>query len=234
MAEQINTPIDPENSFANLEPTPTLVDRAINIYRATPWWSIFLGIGLIAGLIYMFGNEERRDTMAFLADQPSFTTDDKFEVTFEVNSDVFILHQTVLVSPPIGSRIEINEADVLSREDGRLACPDDAGDECIERSGTIVTYRTYDLGSNDTPEGTIAVQGVLQSLDNDMASILLPDGTTIQVTESQITAQEEGLLTCNYILDPACEMLSGEIVTVDRPYITAQAVEARKIHWSNF
>lgn len=226
MTEKANDTTTTGNA-SQAEPTPTLVDRAIFLYRVTPWWTLILGIGLITAMFYMFSNEERRDTMDFLADRPRLTTDDKFEVTFEITSDVIVLQETLTLSPPVGGRIDISGTDVLSQEEGRLRCPDDAGDDCVERSGQIVSYRDYNVPNDAEPDDTIVIEGLLVESDGSSATLRLPDNREFEISLEQIIDRREGDLACNHALLPDCEVLSGEIVTVERPYVVSQAILTR-------
>lgn len=208
--------------------TPSAFERALYIYRYIPWWMVMLGITLLVALGYMFGDADRRDTMAFLADQPKLTTENKFEVTYEVKTDVLIVQQSSLVLD-----IENRRATVLSEDvvevipDGVLTCPANAEADCVNRRGVLLVYRSYDLPPDSTPDGVVAVTGLLVASSGAGGTVQLPDGRAFEAGASQIVAQEDAVLACDRLLQPDCEPISGEIVTVERPYVLVQGIEAR-------
>jgi polar amino acid transport system permease protein len=219
----------PEPSSVDSEPTLSLQDRLLIVYRSTPWWTVILGVGLMAAMIYMFGNEDRRDIMDFLADRPQLTTDDKFNVTFEINQDAYVLSQTVLAIDRAGDRLTLREADVIERvQEGVLTCREEDGEDCVDQRGTIVTYRDYDVDADSEVADTVREEGLVIDEDDTRIQLETPDGRVFIVNQDTIISREDGVLACNWIVDPDCEALQGDRAVVERPFIIAQAREARR------
>lgn len=214
---------------AYIEPEPSLRDRALILYRSTPWWTIILGLGLLWAIIYMFGNEDRRDIMDFLADRPQLTTEDKFNVTFEINLDAYVLEESVLLVDRAGDRQTIREADVLQRErDSVLRCRPEDGDDCVDERGTVLTYRSYEVAEAAEPDGTVTVMGLVIDENETRVQLELPDTRTIIAEKGNVTNREAGMLACNWIINPGCEALEGDIATIERPFVEVQGLEARR------
>lgn len=207
---------------------PSWKDRVVFLYRSIPWWMVILIITLTAALIYMFGDEDRRQTMAFLADQPKLTTENKFEVTYEVLEDVLIVQQSSLVLDVENRRHTVLDDDIVeSIPEGILTCPPDAPADCVSRRGKLITYREYEIASDLTPDGILTVVGLITDEQDNSIEITLRDGRQIQVTPEQITKRENGELACDRVINPLCEPLVGEIATIERPYILEKGIEAR-------
>lgn len=211
-----------------IEP-PSLFDRLVFIYRHTPWWTIILGVGLLVALLYMFGDDERRQTMSFLADHPKLTTENKFDVTYVVDTEVLVLQQTVRLVDLENNRTEIALADVIVREpESILVCGDNAAEDCTDRRGTLITYRSYDVPTGAEPDGFVELTGLVVDSSETTLTLQLPDASIVQVAMDRVAEQTVGELACDRALNPECEPLVGDIATVARPYVIREAIEARQ------
>jgi polar amino acid transport system permease protein len=168
--------------------------------------------------------ESRRDIVQALLDDPATSTENRFSVVYEVDTQVIILRESITVKLPDQSRLNILASDILSREDGVLACDKNADPDCLDEAGQIVTFRAP-LLEGATPDGTTEQQGLLRPIGN---AVELPTGELIIVSEEQITArQEDGLLECDRTADSACQDKTGTIITFQQPYRLLTGVVVR-------
>lgn len=237
MVEPQNSNTSSEDSLSSItaaepsqpETTRDLRTQLLVLYRSTPWWSLILAILLVWAIVYMFGNEDRRDIMDFLADRPQLTTDDRFNVTFEVNQDAYVLEQTVRAIDRGSDRIDIPESDIIQREpNGVLACREEDGEDCVDERGTLLTFRQYDMPPDSNPTETVRFEGLVIDENSTRVQVQLTDGRVFITDLDNVTDRRAGTLSCNWLLFPDCDPLEGDIVTVDRPFVSAAALEVRR------
>lgn len=214
-----------ENKF--VEPPVPLLDRGIYLAKTLPWWAIILVIGLIAVLISMISTDERRDVMDFLIDRPSLITNERYDVTYEVDADVLLVSESFLVVDANNARSTVLHQDIISREAGILECPPDAAAGCLSQRGTVITYRQYQIRRGVEPSGTYPFEAGVIEAQSDSLQVQLPDGTRLDIDPATVTDEREGVLVCDRVASPLCEGFEGRVVTFGRPYVMAQALEVR-------
>lgn len=214
-----------ENQF--VEPPVPLIDRAIFLAKSLPWWAIILVMGLILVAYSMLANDERRDVMDYLIDRPSFQTDEYYDVTYEIDAEVLLVSESYLVIDAYNDRLTVFLQDLIAREEGVLECPTDAPADCLSQRGTVITYRQYDIPSGVEPSGTYPFEAAVLDQQDDMLTVRLANGDTLEIEAAWVTAEREGVLACNRVADSLCDSFEGRVVTFERPYILGQAIEVR-------
>jgi len=168
----------------------------------------------------LLSTTENRNILNSLIDQPQLTTDDKFDVVYEVDTQVVILREDIIVRLANGERDTISAATVDSRADGTLVCDKELDPDCLDEFGELVMYRqalTGDSASDATEiDGTVELEGLLRPIGG---IVELPNGDLIFATEDNLLDQREGTLDCDRDAVPDCEDLTGTIATVAVPYI---------------
>lgn len=217
-----NTSQTPEESLNNRS-ARLLVARA----GALPWWAFLLALLFVYAFIRISTSEEYQDILDALIDRPSATTSDKFDVVYEVDTEVQVIQETLTLRQPDGTRVNIDIDDVEGREEGRLVCDRQADPDCVDQFGQIVTYRVP-AGDGDTPVGTAEKRGVLAPEGSLFTIVNFPNGSSIIIDPNNITSREEGTLLCNHVLQPECQDLTGEIVTFELPYVLRQGLLLRE------
>ncbi|MBZ0310310.1 MAG: amino acid ABC transporter permease, partial [Anaerolineae bacterium] len=155
------------------------------------------------------------------------TTSDKFDVVYEVNTEVQVIQETLTLRLPDDTRLNIAISDAESREEGRLVCDRQINPDCIDQFGELVTFRAP-AGEEDTPAGTMEKRGALSPEGGLFTVVNFSDGSSTVVDPTSIINREEGTLQCNHILQPDCQDLSGEIVTLELPYVLKQGLLLRE------
>ncbi len=209
--------------------------RLIYLASGSPWWAIFLILGIVALAYSMYSDPTKRDVLSFLADRPAVTTDEKYDVTYDIKLDVLLVQETVRVKDPndfnpIPGRITILGEDVVVREENAIwQCPENAPEDCLEQRGTVITYRDYDVPAGQEPDDYVTLEGlVIPDTENVFGmDVKLPNGEIVSIFTTWITDEREGTLACNRLIDPDCETLVGRLVTFERSYIASQALEVR-------
>ncbi len=214
--------------------TPLSTEQQVNTrssrllaLRTLPWWAVLLTILFIYAFIRISTSDQYQDILDALIDRPSATTKDKFDVVYEVDTEVQVIQETLTLRLPDDSRVDIDVADVESRAEGRLICDRQANPDCIDQFGELVTFRAP-AEEGETPVGTMEKRGVLSPEGGLFTVVNFPDGTSTIIDPSSITSREEGTLQCNHILQPDCQDLSGEIVTFELPYVLNQGLLLRE------
>jgi polar amino acid transport system permease protein len=218
------------NILESSEPIETrvsMLDHLLIWALRVPWWAVMLGAGVIFLSYSLLSNESNRSVLEFLADRPSFKTDDLYDVAYQVEEEVLILNETVVVRDIERVRITISRDDVVSEvENGEISCPADASFDCLILRGTVVTYRDYDFPEGVEPDGTEIFEGIVvgEAPFGTGRSIQLQNGGIVVTFERSIISEREGEWPCNRLEEPTCETLSGRIVTFERDYILKQGV----------
>jgi polar amino acid transport system permease protein len=217
---KMRIPSDPNDPFANQPLSEKLWLR----FRNAPWWAIILVLILIYAWIEIFSSDSRRDILDNMLDQPTRSTLDKFDVVYEVDTDVLVINERVSLILADGSRLTIDAEDVVSRVEGTLACDKEVDPNCIDQSGEIATYRAP-VPEGGIPDGSIERRGLLRPIGN---AVEQSNGELVIVSPEYILSTEEGgVLECDRVADPLCQDKTGTIVTYQVPYVLQTALVAR-------
>ncbi|NJL93555.1 MAG: amino acid ABC transporter permease, partial [Anaerolineae bacterium] len=207
-----------------LPPQPPLAKRVRHRLLGLPWWALLLLLLFVYAGYEIARSERYQDILWSMLDNPQWTTEDRFDVVYEVDEQVLVVAQKVLLTTPAGERITVPLSEITLREAGTLPCDQAAEPNCLDEFGEIITFRSPAQPS-ETPDGTLEQQGVARALGN---IVDLPGGGVAVVPEEAILNREAGTLACNPIRNPGCEDLTGTIVTFEVPYVLRQGLLARE------
>lgn len=201
-----------------------------------PMWMI-----LLVGLIIFYGfvlitDDNRRDILVELTDNFNTTTEDFYDVTYEVKSEVLLVGEQYVLFDLEGTRITIDKEDVLSEEEGVLECAENAAENCLNQRGTVVTYRTLRMPDGAEPEGFVEIEGVIEPREGfgintpGRLNVTVASGEKFLVPEDralEISDDEDYVLACDRSTDITCTDHVGRYVRFELPYVTGQALLAR-------
>lgn len=216
MSDESSTPpLESTPVTVETPPQPALLHRWWAYLTTWPWWAIALAVLFLYQGYQIVRSDERRDIVQALLDDPSTSTENKYSVVYEVDTQVIVLQESVTVKLPDQSRLSIHAEDILSREKGKLICDKNADPDCLDEDGEVVTFRAP-LIEGAEPDGTTEQRGLLRPIGN---AVELPNGELVIVPEADILSREEaGTLECDRNADSACQDKTGIIVTFTVPY----------------
>lgn len=195
-----------------------------NRARKLPWWAILLAALLAFSVYKVVTTDQYRDILDYMMDSPVWKTEDRYSVVYEVKREVLVVSHTLSLRLADGSRLDIDANDVIGRDNGTLPCDKEANPDCVSEFGEIITYRVLS-NTMENAAGTVQMQGILRPIGN---IVDLPNGQVVILTAENIISQAEGTLTCNHIVTPDCEDMTGTVVTFNMPYIEQQGLLARE------
>lgn len=225
----------PEKTSSSLPPADSLAEapvplrlRLLNFARRVPWWAVIIVAGISFAAYDMYTDDERREILAWLADNPEWITDDLFEVVYEVNSEAVVINESLIVADLQGNRNTIAREFVVDIEERSvLTCEANAPPGCLDQRGDVATYYSFNVPERRIPDGEVEFEGVLTTQIGSTLRLTLPDGSAAVILPDSVITREEGVLSCNRLAIPDCEPLSGEIITFRRPYILQRGLLAR-------
>lgn len=226
-----NTTKDNENeSTFVVEPLP-FYQQVLRRLSTLPWWSIILGGGIFIILISMYSDENRRDILSWLADDPVVTTDEYFDVTYRVETEALVVAEIMTLSDAQGNRVELPRTRLIAETEGVLECKtfDATTNACLDAPQDLVIYTSFDVLEGAIPDGYVERKALIKGVTplTGTLSLLLPDGSEDFIFSNELASREisreEGTLDCDRAVAPDCEPLVGTIITYQRPYVRATA-----------
>jgi polar amino acid transport system permease protein len=178
----------------------------------------------VISALVIIPSDRYRDILLNLINDPQVTTQDKFDVVYEVDVPVTILSETVFIKLADGSRLQVPASDIDSRAEGTLVCDKQADPACLDEFGQLVSFRRP-LLEGETADGFWQRFGLQRPIPN---TIEQANGELLVITPEQvISTQEDGVLECDRVADVACQDKAGTIVTYQVPYKLDQGLLTR-------
>ncbi|WP_238625192.1 amino acid ABC transporter permease [Aggregatilinea lenta] len=220
---------DPEQSGETIPPQ-TWSDRAWGIFVGLPWWAIIIGVAAVIVIYSMVTSVVYQRIIDFLADQPTWTTDDLYEVVQVVGEPEMIVGQYVgetqdSVETVINQLLrDVIDSDIVTRS-GFLVREDPASVTVRIEGGDEVEILKSDIVSEERTEsddGTqitidyidkVTVTGTLTDLDGDHMTVRTVSAEQETFDKARITDRESDMLPCPND-QPDCEPV--ERVTIER------------------
>lgn len=206
---------------------PTIPGLLLGMARRVPWWAVMLFLLIFWVGIDMLNDKNDRDILDWLADRPEVTTDELYDVVYEVKTEVLLVSETVRVRNIDDTVVTVPIQQVVSIEDGVINCPEDAPPECLNQRGVVVTYQDFETANRDAPDGFVETQALQSGNVGPLVRVTLVDGTQTVIPPDDILSEDEGVLACDRVAVSDCELLSGQIVTFNRPYTLRQGIRVR-------
>lgn len=220
---------DPDQSGESFPPQKW-PDRALSVAAGLPWWAIIIGVAAVIVLYSMVTSVVYQRIIDFLADQPTVTTDDLYEVVQIVGEPTMIVGQYVgetqdSVETVINQLLrDVIESDVVTRsgflvreDPASITVRTDAGEEIeIPRSDIVSEERADgDGGTTITIDyiDEVTVTGTLTDLSDDRMTIRTVPAEQETFDKSRITNRASETIACPDE-QPGCEPV--ERVTIDR------------------
>jgi His/Glu/Gln/Arg/opine family amino acid ABC transporter permease subunit len=112
----------------------------LKLYRSTPWWIIILSLIFVYAGYNIVVSPNQQDILLTMLDRPMTTTENKFDVVYEVETEVIIREITLQVRRPNGDRATVAVEEVVARGPGTLVCDKEANPGCLDESGEVATF----------------------------------------------------------------------------------------------
>lgn len=218
----------PEQS-GEVFPEPTWSDRAVNILVGLPWWAIIIGVAAVIVLYSMFTSVVYQRIIRFLADQPTLTTDNLYEVVQIVGQPTMVKgHFVGETEDSVHTVVQQLLRDVLDSElvtrSGFLLREDPAS-ITIQSDGETVVIPKSRIASearDDGEDGTeitveyvaqVTIAGTMTDIDDDTMTVRTVSGEQETFDKSRILSRESETLPCPEG-EPDC--VPAEQVTIER------------------
>ncbi|HML23726.1 MAG TPA: ABC transporter substrate-binding protein/permease [Aggregatilinea sp.] len=220
---------DPEQS-GEIFPAPTWSDRTLSVIAGLPWWAIIIGVAAVIVLYSMVTSVTYQRIIDFLADQPTWTTDDLYEVVQVVGEPSMIVGQYVgetqdSVQTVINQLLrDVIDSDVVTRS-GFLVREDPASVTVRTEDGEEVEILKSDIVSEERTEGDggtqitidyideVTVTGTLTDINGDRMTIRTVPAEQETFDKSRIADMESDTIPCP---DDQPDCTPVERVTIDR------------------
>ncbi len=210
-------------------PEPTWSDRAVNILVGLPWWAIIIGVAAVIVLYSMFTSVVYQRIIDFLADQPTVTTDNLYEVVQIVGRPTMVMGRVVgetedsvetviqqLLRNVIDSDLVKRSGFLLREDPASITIQSDGETFVISRSQIVSEERGEgEDGTEITVEyvDQITVAGTLTDINDDTMTVRTVAGEQETFEKSRILSRESETIACPDD-DPDCTPV--ERVTIER------------------